>query len=431
MKFLLITANDIDGVGQHAISLSKHLQLSGHKSKVLVLNRIETNTLSVVKIKRSLFLRIFSFLFYDFIKKDFYKLFTFANSTTNYQDIEKHVFLADVIIIYSMHKILSFKFIKKIFDSGKIVYLRPLDMEFATGGCHVNLINNDEQECNKYTVDCNHCPQLNKLNIFNISKKIFLEKKYLIQKYKPRVLVENTYTQKLYNQSKIFNNHRVEKVFLGTNLKRQKSISKYEARRILNLNQKDKIMLFGTFNLEAKHKGGNILPSILNKLNKLIVLNSKNKNKTNVKLITFGKKKSFNINLSEIDWVHLGLISSSRKLNLLYRAADVLLSPATSCNGPHIVSEAVANDLPVIAFDVGVAQDNVINNKNGFLIPCFKTSLFSNCIYKSLYLKKFHCKKINKKLKQKFNSFVEAKTIINLSYRDKIQSKLKKGNKLK
>ena len=68
--------------------------------------------------------------------------------------------------------------LSKIFDTNKVVYLRPLDMEFAVGDCHVNFLDNGE-ECNKFQSGCNKCPQLNSLNIFNISNKIFEKKEKL------------------------------------------------------------------------------------------------------------------------------------------------------------------------------------------------------------------------------------------------------------
>ena len=54
----------------------------------------------------------------------------------------------------------------------KIVYLRPLDMELATGGCHVNFLYESGAECKKYITGCDNCPKLNKLN-YLIFQKIF------------------------------------------------------------------------------------------------------------------------------------------------------------------------------------------------------------------------------------------------------------------
>ena len=418
MKYLLLTANETDGVGQHAVGLNKHLQKKGHNSKILLLHKNKTKNLSIIKLKRSIYLRLFNFIIFDLLKKNLKKIFTFGNSTIKFKDLENYIKEADIIIIYTMHKLLSFKTITKIFECGKIVYLRPLDMEFASGGCHVNLINNDENVCNKFIKGCDKCPQLNTLNLFNLSKRIFNKKKFLIEKYKPKVFVENTYTQKIYNKSSIFSKHKVKKIFLGTNQNRQKNFTQKYSRQILNFSIKEKILLFGTYNLDAKHKGGNLLPSILKNLNKIIETSNVNTN-NNIRLVTFGRKNSFNIDEKKIKWTHIDLVKTDKKLNLLYRSADVLLSPATYCNGPHIVSEALANNLPVIAFNVGVAQDNVINKKNGYLVSCFETKLFAESIYKVLFLKKIIDKEVvNKKLKKVFNSFYEAETIIKHSKRD-------------
>ena len=61
-------------------------------------------------------------------------------------------------------------------------------------------------------------------------------------------------------------------------------------------------------------------------------------------VVTFGRKNSFHINIKNIEWLHLGLINDDKKLNLLYRAADLMLSPSTGCNGPHMVVEAISNN---------------------------------------------------------------------------------------
>ena len=291
MKYLLLTANETDGVGQHAVGLNRHLQKKGHNSKILLLHKNKTKNSSIIKLKRSIYSRLLNFIIFDLLKKNLKKLFTFGNSVIKFEELENYIKEADIIIIYTMHKFLSFKTITKIFECGKIVYLRPLDMEFASGGCHVNLINNDENVCNKFIKGCDKCPQLNALNFFNL---------------KPKVFVENTYTQKIYNKSSIFSKHKVKKIFLGTNQNRQKTFTKKHARQILNFSLKEKILLFGTYNLDAKHKGGNLLPSILKNLNKIIETSNVNTN-NNIRLVTFGRKNSFNIDEKKIKWTHFTL----------------------------------------------------------------------------------------------------------------------------
>ena len=412
MKFLLISYSEIDGVGQHVISLNSNLKKLGHQSKAILLHKTEKTGDDVIKIKRSFFNRGIFFIL-EFLKRDFKRLFSFGNSTIKYSSIQKYINESDIIIIYSLHKVISFNMLRKIFETNKIIYLRPLDMEFASGGCHVNILNNGE-ECNKYQFNCNNCPQLNLFNIFNISNKILKKKQEIIEKYKPKIFVENNFTKKIYNKSTITKKTKTETIFLGTNQKRSNFMSQYSARKILKINKNDKVILFGTFNMDAPHKGGTILESILKRFVSNLHLKKMHKiNSIKIKLITFGRKNTFNIDIPEIDWIHLGVINSDKKLNLLYRSADVFVSPSTGCNGLHIVLEALTNDLPVVAFDQGVAQDSVIDGVNGYLVPCFNREVFSNSIFKVLFSNGLIDKNNeNEKLKLLFNSSYEAKTII-------------------
>jgi len=411
MKFLLISYSEVDGVGQHVISLNSSLKKLGHQSKVVLLHKFKSQDKDVIKINRSFILR-FIFFILEFLKKDFSSLFSFGNSTINYNSIKKYIDESEIIIIYSAHKILSFSMIEKIFDTNKTVYLRPLDMEFASGGCHVNFLKNGN-ECRKFESNCNSCPQLNFLNFFNYSKIIFNKKKKILEKYKPKIFVENTFTKKIYNASPITQKIKTETIFLGVNKKRTNFLEKNNARKILEINQDDKVLLFGTFNMDAPHKGGRLIEDIL----KIFITNLKLKGiqaeSQKLKLITFGRKNTFSFSIPEIEWTHLNEIHSDTKLNLLYRAADVFISPSTGCNGPHIILEALANDLPVVAFDQGVAQDSVIDAVNGYLAPCFDKQIFSNGVFKTLFSKELVIDNPqNKKLKLLFDSTNEAKILI-------------------
>jgi len=410
MKILIITNNDSDGVGQHAIRLSSAFKKQGINSKTLVLHKSSYDR-SVIKIKRSFFLRIFFYIL-NLTKKNINNLFSLGYTTVNYNMIKPHVDESDVIIIFSIYKILSFTNLKKIFKTKKLVYLRPLDLEFATGGCHVNLLDN-KKECNNYKVDCKSCPLLNNFNFFDLSHKNFLIKKNIITSFNSRTFVENSYTQKIYNNSPIFKKNKTEVIYLGTNSERIKFIPKIIARNHLNLKNKDKIILFGSFNLDAKHKGGHLLKEALI----LMIVNLKKKNNQkkkfeNIKLITIGNRNNFKIDIPNIEWLDLGLVKSNKKLNLLYRAADVLACPSINDNGPHIISEALSNDLPVVAFNQGLASETIINSKNGYLIPLYNIKEFGNSISSILYTqKKFRMDKETKKIKQLFDPEYEALSI--------------------
>ena len=173
---------------------------------------------------------------------------------------------------------------------------------------------------------------------------------------------------------------------LDVRKERKKFYKKSNAREILNLNQQERIVLFGPFDLAAHYKGGHLLIEAL-KIFESKYLKSKKMGEIfpNTRILTMGKKNNFEIISKIIKWTHLDLINSDRDLNLLYRAADVLACPSLQCFAPHIVTEAVENKLPVISFDVGVAQDDIKHGVNGYLVPCYDTSIFAKHLYDVLY----------------------------------------------
>ena len=419
MKILLITNNDLDGVGQVVLNLNDILNKKGHNSKILLLNNFHKN-INIIKIKKNFFKRIF-FFFLEFLKKKYKEIFTFNNSTINFKSIENYLNDADAIVIYTLHKFLDFEMLSKIFRKNKIIYFRPLDMELITGGCHVNILHEKSQACMKFYKDCSSCPKLNKLNIFNISKKIFNKKKLFMNKFKPKILLENKFTKNIYNKSPVTRNAKNEVIYLSVRESRKKFIKKISAREVFNLKSSDKIILFGTFNLDAPHKGGRMIEEII----KLFISFSLKKNNKlfkldDIKLITFGRKQSFQFRVPEIKWLHLGEIFEDQKLNALYRAADVFLSPAIGDNGPATIRESVLNDLPVVAFDDGEATETIVNNVNGYLIKKNNKKLFAKKIYDILYKKKFFIKKNNfqENLKFRYMQSTEADILIKKIYRD-------------
>ena len=414
MKFLLITNNDSDGVGQPAVNLNNNLRKKGHESKILVLHKF-TKSKDIVQIKRSLILRILLFIL-NFLKKDFSELFGFGYSTTNYNSISKYIEEADVIIIFTFYKILSNKMLDMILSKKKIVYFRPLDIEMATGGCHFN------EECEKYKKDCDNCLKLNFFNISNITKRHLNEKKKIFEKFKPRVFVQNNFAKNIFKKSNIFKNLKTDVLYIGANSNRNFFYTKKFSRETLGINQNEKIILFGCFNLNSYIKGGHLLKESLKILKSKLIENNQKSYLNKIRLITIGNLNNYKLDIPEIKWTHLGLINSDKRLNLVYRASDILVCPSLYCFGPHIVTEALLNDLPVVSFDLGVAQDSVINGVNGYLVPLYNSQIFAESILKTLKKKKITNNNKIIKIKEYCSSEYEANSVIKFSNTDFIKS---------
>ena len=211
-------------------------------------------------IKRKLFLRIISFLL-NFLKikklitfkNSFNELFWFNNSTIDYRSIEKDIEESDVIIIFTFHKIISTKIFEQIMKSGKIIFLRPLDLELATGGCHFN------DDCHKFEENCNKCPKLNFLNFFNITKRNIEEKRRIVNTYNPKILVQNTFVEKIFLKSSVFKNSETKIVRLDTRKERKNFYDKEKARNFFKFDKDENLILFGAFDLSSHLKGGHLL----------------------------------------------------------------------------------------------------------------------------------------------------------------------------
>ena len=411
MNYLLIANNDSDGVGQPAVNLCKNLSDKGHQSNLVVLHKSSKKKF-VKKIKRSLFARIFLF-FLNFAKKNYSELFGFGYSTVKFEELKKHLDKADIVIIFTLNKIISNITLEKILKTKKIVYFRPLDIELASGGCHFN------QDCSKFKTNCKRCPKLYYNNFIDAPFKNQMEKKRIFEKYKPTIFTQNNFVKNLFKQSAIFKNLNLVTIFLGINKNRNKKYFKFYARKKLGFDNKEKIILFGAFNLNSNIKGANLLKKSLEFLEKKV-----GKKQINIRLITIGKKNKFSFSSKKIKWTHLGLVSSDVKLNLIYRLSDVLVCPSLYDFGPHIVTEALLNDLPVVAFNQGIAQDTVFQGKNGFLVNNFDIKKYADSIYKILFNKK---KIIGipslKQMKRNCSSDYETKKIIKISHDDLIKSK--------
>ena len=418
MKFLLVTYNDTDGVGQTVVNLNNNLNTLGHQSKIILLSK-STKAKNTIKIERN-FIKRFIYFPFEFLKKRFSDLFSFGNSTVDLKKVEEQVNNSDIIIIFTLHKFLSLDMVSKLFQKKKIIYFRPLDMELATGGCHVNYIYENAKECNKYLTGCNKCPKLNNLNFFNISNKIFDRKKFFFDRFKPTILLENKFTKTFYDRSPVTKNAKNEVVYLSVRESRKNSIKKSEARKLFNLKMNEKILLFGTYNLDAPHKGGRILEEILNLFVKYCNLKDINLLKNNnVRIVTFGRKQGFKIDTPQIYWSHLNEIKGDMNLNSLYRCADVFVSPSIGCNAPSTIREATSNATPVVAFNNGEASESIKNNVNGYLISNYDKDKFATAIFDILFKKNFYeDKKWEELLRLRYSSISEAEMIINKAQKD-------------
>lgn len=407
MKILNISNNDYDGAGKAVLRLNDSFIKLGHKSKFLVLYKKTSNkNIQPISTGKSLkeltkfillnMLRVKRDIYYDFIKLLKAKinqliinfryrpnnLYNFYNIPFDFIHIHPHIVEADIVILHSIQDILTIEDISQIYHVyNKKIILHPLDMEMITGGYHFSF------DCNCYrTGKCNS----KKHNIKLLAQENY-KKKVKILKNIPCIWVAtNHYVLKRIKNSKIYSNknHSISVIYFSTENCKYKFIVKENARKKLKINSKKVILLFGCSDFSDPRKGFDVINKVLEKLN-----NSKY-DLEKILLLSFGETNKFIVNNGKIEWVHLGTINSSKEMNLVYRAADVMLSPSLDDLGPTTVQEAFLNDLYIISFELGLACDLIVDNYNGNIIKNFDEGKFYNAI----------CKKINNIHKMKTNN---------------------------
>ena len=144
-------------------------------------------------------------------------------------------------------------------------------------------------------------------------------------------------------------------------------INKNNARKSLKLNNKKKVILFGSIDGgQDPRKGADLLIDVLKYLNC---------KKEDIQIVIFGKKNKYQeIFKNTFFEIHnLGIINSINKLSTIYSAADLFVIPSRIESFGQTAAEAQSCGTPVAGFDIGGLKDIIDHDKNGILIEPFNT----------------------------------------------------------
>jgi len=393
MRVVHITNNNIDGVGRAVMRVHEKLLSIGSNSHVLVLHK-EINTATNSLLDNEISDDTAGLIFYNLkgvrlaflIKKALSRilrtvfvrnrkyLFNHISPWVSCNNVSALIRRDDVVVLYSIQEMIEPNCIAAISEVSNFpIIIRPLDMEPFTGGCHFNY------GCMKYKKFCGKCEQLTIPWSYDISYRSLQLKKELYSGLNCKVITSNKYVKKIASKSTVFKHKNIDVIYMGIEEARYREVDQKYAREQLNIPLTDKVIIFGCFNFDDPRKGVQILKESLIKI--MANLDDEySQVKNSLHIVTFGEYKKITFSDLSIKWTHLGVVESSEKMNNIYRAGNLLASPSIDDLGPTIVQEAFLNDLPVVAFDLGVAQDLVINSENGYLVQQFNVDEFSNAL---------------------------------------------------
>lgn len=229
------------------------------------------------------------------------------------------------------------------------------DMWLFTGGCHY------DEGCGRYQEHCGRCPLLGSRNDNDLSAQILKAKKEQWQHLNLTVVAPSRWLWQCAQKSSLFKGKNIINIPVSIDVNNFVATNKRKAREELGLPLDKKLVLFGAVNsTQDKRKGFEYLLQSLQILVGEVIGRE-------LELVVFGSSGSHGMSEVKSKAHFVGTIKDSKKMPLLYAAADVFVAPSLQDNMPVTVMESLACGTPVVAFNIGGMPDMIDHKKNGYL----------------------------------------------------------------
>ena len=408
MKILIVNTFDIQGgAARAAYRLHKSLLSKGIDSQMLV-QRKSSDEFTIISDNRKIIKGINALRpTLDHMPIKFYRNRTnkpFSIAWLGWSGIVNKIneIQPDIVHLHWIYEgMLGLKELTKI--EAPIVFSLH-DMWAFTGGCHYT------EGCESFQNGCGSCKLLGSFNEHDLSSKIFMRKKNIYDKIENMTIVGLSFwMHESAKKSKLLENKKHINIPNPINTDIFKPFDKEKSRRLWNLPQDKKLVLFGAMGATSDpRKGFKELSEALHKIED-----------KNIELVVFGSsepKQSQNFGFKAH---YLGYLHDNVSLVTLYSAVDVMVVPSLQEAFGQTASEAMSCDTPVVAFAATGLLDIVDHKINGYLAKPFDTSDLANGIEWILNNEKYNelCQNAREKVLKEFDSKIVAQKYIEL-YKD-------------
>lgn len=394
----------------------KTLREKGHDSRVLsfsgdlvehginyikpahkkMIKKLEIGSLNISRITRMILFKV--------LKKDsnneYYFYPEWNLNRIKLKRIEKIIdFKPEVIVCYWTKFFFNTKLIYNISKKyNSLVFYYFMDMAPLTGGCHYSNL------CLNYQNSCGNCPALNSKKNNDLSYKTLNMKAKIFDKFNPIALYGSGELKNQIEKSSLWKDKKKYELILGVDEMDFSKEGKDIERKKLGIGKKEIVILYGSTSITDKRKGFNIF------LETIKLLENKKEVSKNIVIVFIGNGLP-SIDL-KIKYLNLGYASSQKELAIAYKIADVFVSSSISDSGPLMVNQSIMAGTPVVAFNVGVASDLVIDNETGFIASNKNPESLCEAIVKIISKSDLELKNMSKKARElglkKFTNSMQA-----------------------
>lgn len=380
MRFLHVSTGDHRGAFSGAYRLHRNLIDCGHESFMFVGRKtVDDPTVvapaQVFQSVRYFLEKVFSLLAKRIFGKGiqasriFKVNFGFVPTFEVVRKLDK--VKPDLVIVYYVADFLSEKQLHRIQEITKapiVFYL--MDMGMLTGGCHY------AWDCKGYHKNCADCPVVSS----NFIKKLILKKwesrKVHYKKINPIIVSGSEQLSQQVALSSLTRSHDLKKILMGVSSETYNPLNREASRKELGFSTENIVLYFGAQNVDDKRKGFSYLVEAINLLVAMLLPNEVD----NILLFTIGNGDPIGKYRFPFRHLHLSFIADQEKFSKTYSAADVFICSSVEDSGPMMINESMMSGTPVIAFDVGVAKDLVIDGKTGYKVSAGNSLEFASAL---------------------------------------------------
>ena len=345
MKILhIVGGNNFDGAFEGAKILHKSLNELGLDSKILndSSKNISEQNQKIILPNKNISSKVINKI-YIYIEKILKSIFLpsprstftiglFGFNITKFKEFKD----ADIVHIHWLNQ--GFINLKSISKINKPIVWTMRDMWPFTGGSH-------------YSMD------------FVNYEKGFISK--IIQNYKKKIYKNNIQFIAISNwlrdeakKSVVLKDHNIQTIYNNIDFRNIEKISRGEAKSILKIITKKKIILYGAVNPQNNRKGWNIFLETIKKLDK-----------SKYFLLIFGNFWSQNrLDKIGIEYKSVGFIKEKKILNAAYHCSDIFVFSSIQDAFGKTWAEAIACDLPVVCFSKTPAAEILEHKINSYIV---------------------------------------------------------------
>ena len=371
MKYLWIASCDFGGAGIASVNAIERIAKMGAEAQLIVLyKKSKSEFVTGIYNHYNLIDRIIYFLIR--IIRKIYKILMVGKTVKKYSyfDVQLNFVTAerlhrllnfepDIINVAWVTDFVSYKTIHELkkMTRAKVIY-NMTDNAPITGGCHY------PWDCKGFHTDCYPCPALYKKKS-HCSEKTLKKKKAYIES--DDAIVGTTNDINRAKKSSIFKD--VEHIVSVTIRDNPYSFKKNVGRDLWGISNDAYVIFFGSKNISDPRKGFDLLIEALNMVKSKI-------DTQNIVLLVAGESVGTSI---PFDVKFIGTLSFE-DLFKAFCASDLFVCPSVEDSGPMMLNYSFLANIPVVAFEMGVALDLVEHKVNGYIAKIFNIEDYCNGI---------------------------------------------------